>query len=86
MRTNLSRALSPSGAALLGGGLLSAQAAWLHMRAVVQAYGAICGSGAAPHCPACNLSVVLFAAGAAALALAQGPAPSRQPINSSPSA
>jgi hypothetical protein len=64
-----------SGLVLIGGALLSAEAAWLHMRAFVQTYGVLCGSGALAHCPACDASVGLFAAGAAALFLAHADNP-----------
>jgi hypothetical protein len=83
------RTLRPSGIVLIGGALLSAEAAWLHMRELVQTYGVICGSGSGvlAHCPACYASVTLLAAGAAALILAQVDCPAA-PVRarSSPSA
>jgi hypothetical protein len=70
------------GIILIGGAALAAQAAWLHMRAVLQTYGVICGfspaspsSGVLAHCPACYVSLALFVAGAAALVLARADRP-----------
>lgn len=87
-RTRGRRALRQSGVILIGGALLSAEAAWLHMRELVRTMGVICGSGsgAAAHCPACYASIALLAAGVAALtaAHADGPtAPSRARSNPS---
>lgn len=57
----------------------TAALAWLHMRAVAQAYGVICGSGAGQlaHCPACYVSVALLALGLGGLALSHVPQPAR---------
>ena len=75
---SLRRILLQSGVILIGGALLSAEAAWLHMRELVQTLGVICGSGASvmAHCPACYASVSLFASGVAALVLAHAEKPS----------
>lgn len=72
-RSPASRALDRAAALLVGGALLSIYAAWVHMRAIVQAYGVICGTGssALAHCPACYASVSLLAAGAACHLLAR---------------
>lgn len=66
-----SRALLGAGIALLAGAALAGVAAGLHMRALMLAYGVICGSGggALAHCPACYASLSLLSAGLAALAL-----------------
>jgi len=87
-RTLRRQTLIQSGAILIGGALLSAEAAWVHMRELVQTQGVICGSGSgvAAHCPACYASLALLAAGAAALTLAQADrpaAPSRARSNPS---
>jgi hypothetical protein len=65
--------LRKSGVVLIGAALLSAEAAWLHMRSLARAYGEICGSGAGllAHCPACYASAALFVSAAAAFVLAQ---------------
>jgi hypothetical protein len=71
--TNAAQILRKSGVLLIGAALLSAQAAWLHMRGLAQAYGEICGSGAGllAHCPACYASGALFASAAVSFVLAQ---------------
>ena len=75
--TNTIHTLRQAGTLLIGGALLSAEAAWLHMRSLVQALGEICGSGSGlmAHCPACYASAILLASGAAALVLAQADRP-----------
>ncbi len=74
---NISRTPLQSGAILIGGALVSAEAAWLHMRELVLTTGAICGSGssAAAHCPACYASALLFASGVAVLLQARADRP-----------
>jgi hypothetical protein len=74
---NISRTPLQLGALLVGGALVSAEAAWLHMRELVLTTGVICGSGsgAAAHCPACYASVLLFASGAAVLLQARADRP-----------
>jgi hypothetical protein len=74
---NIAPPLLQSGAILIGGALVSAEAAWLHMRELVQTYGVICGSGSLvmAHCPACYASVSFLVAGAAALILAHADRP-----------
>jgi hypothetical protein len=74
---NVNRTLLQSGFILIGGALVSAEAAWLHMRELMQTYGAICGSGTGvtAHCPACYASVSFLAAGVAALLLAHARPP-----------
>lgn len=74
---NIARTFLQSSAVLIGGALLSAEAAWLHMRDLGQTYGAVCGSGSGimAHCPVCYASALLFAAGAAALFLAHADRP-----------
>ena len=76
-RTHASRVLNLGGLSLLGGALLSADAAWLHMRALLNTYGVICGAGfgASAHCPACYASAALFAMGGACLLLARDAGP-----------
>jgi hypothetical protein len=70
------------GMILIGGAALAAQAAWLHMWALLQTYGVICGAGSASlssgvlaHCPACYVSLTLLVAAAAALVLARADRP-----------
>ena len=73
----IARTLPQLGFMLIGGALLSAEAAWLHMRELLQTSGVICGSasaGMAP-CPACYAGVSFFAAGAAAIILAHADRP-----------
>jgi hypothetical protein len=74
---NIARTILQSGVILISGALLSAEAAWTHMRELVQTTGAICGSSSSvmAHCPACYASVSLFATGAAALFLAHADSP-----------
>ena len=86
---NIARSLRQSGSLLIGGALLSAEAAWLHMRELVQNYGVICGSSSSvmAHCPACYASVSFLVAGGAALSLAQAYRPAaHQQARSNPSA
>jgi hypothetical protein len=58
-----------TGLLLIGAGTVLANLAWLHMRSLSLAYGAICGVNGLAHCPACPASALLLAAGLAALAL-----------------
>jgi hypothetical protein len=69
------RGFFDAGIPLIAGGVVCGEAAWLHMRSLAQAYGVICGAGpdGLAHCPACYASVLLLAAGAAALTQARGP-------------
>ncbi len=85
---SLYRTLLQLGAILVGGALLSAEAAWLHMRELVQTLGVICGSGSSvmAHCPACYASVSLFASGVATLVLAHAEKPALLRVRSRPSA
>ncbi|MEO8114858.1 MAG: hypothetical protein ABI655_10775 [Phenylobacterium sp.] len=61
------------GLVLVTAAALAAMAASLHMRALAEAYGVICGSGAGglAHCPACYLAMALLAAGLTCLAFGQ---------------
>jgi len=81
------RILRQSGILLIGAALVSAEAAWLHMRELMQAAGVICGgSSAAAHCPACYASALLLATGVAAFVLAQSERPARLRARSARSA
>ena len=62
-RSTATRALDRAAFVLLGAALLSAWAAWLHMRDLLRTYGVICGDAfaAAPHCAACYASAALLA-------------------------
>ena len=77
LNPNVARTLFQSGVLLIGGSLVFAEAAWLHMRQLVQTYGVICGSGvnAPAHCPACYASLSLLAAGVTAVGLAHAHRP-----------
>jgi hypothetical protein len=78
--TNAAQILRKSGVVLIGAALLSAEAAWLHMRSLAQAYGEICGSraGIPAHCPACYASAALFVSAVAAFIRAP---PDRSSVN-----
>lgn len=69
---NTAQAVFRSGVILIGGGLLAAEAAWLHMSELMQSYGVICSAGSSvmAHCPACYLSATLLGAAAAAFGVA----------------
>lgn len=75
--TTTIRTLRQAGILLIAGALLSAEAAWLHMRSLLQTYGMICGSasGVLAHCPACYASAILLGSGAVAFVLAQADRP-----------
>ncbi|RAK52529.1 hypothetical protein [Phenylobacterium deserti] len=70
-----SRDLTFLGIGLLASAAMSGVLAWLHMRALSQAYGVICGSGGGElaHCPACYAAVGFLASGLLALAVAALP-------------
>ena len=72
LKDDVARDLRVAGALLATSGAVVAGLGWLHMRALVQAYGVICGSGAGEfaHCPACYIGVALMALAAACFARA----------------
>ena len=73
----IARTFLQLGLILTGAALVSAEAAWLHMRELVRTYGAICGSGSGvmAHCPACYASLSFLAAAATAFILAHAKDP-----------
>jgi hypothetical protein len=81
--TNAAQILRKSGVVLIGAALLSAEAAWLHMRSLAHGYGEICGSraGILAHCPACYASAALFVSAVAAFIRAP---PDRSSVNPIP--
>ncbi len=74
---NVARALMQSAVLLIGGSLLFAETAWLHMRQLGQTYGVTCGfaANAPAHCPACYASLSLLVAGVTAFGLAHAHRP-----------
>ncbi len=69
---NINRTFLQTAVILMGGALLSADAAWLHMRELAHTYGEICGSGFSTltHCPDCYVSASFLVASVAAVLLA----------------